>query len=255
MHAEGGTISRVKCPQCSNIVERPAVGNPVCDACGYGSNKTQRAAPTTTATPRTATPTTTRAPGNTPQASPQRVGHGKVRNPFIVVLLSIVTFGIYGIVWQYLVFKEVDTQSNQVHKSGLFIAGIILIFIPFINFVGAILLLVYLLGEINQLRNAKQQAGLPPGMGAGAFIGIVILAWIVGMVAFFAIFAGAGGLASATENPDAAGGAMIGSMLLGFAVLLVVSYLPYIILQTQVNNYWQGLGSGRQPARTMTATA
>ncbi len=38
---------------------------------------------------------------------------GKVRSPWIVILLSIVTLGIYGIYWQYAMFKEMKDYSGQ----------------------------------------------------------------------------------------------------------------------------------------------
>jgi len=38
---------------------------------------------------------------------------GKIRSPWIVILLSIVTIGIYGIYWQYAMFKEMKDYSGQ----------------------------------------------------------------------------------------------------------------------------------------------
>jgi hypothetical protein len=38
---------------------------------------------------------------------------GKIRSPWIVILLSIVTLGIYGIYWQYAMFKEMKDYSGQ----------------------------------------------------------------------------------------------------------------------------------------------
>ena len=53
---------------------------------------------------------------------------GKVRSPLVVLLLSIVTLGIYGIVWQYLLFKEMKDHSNQ--GVGGAIGLILAIFTP-----------------------------------------------------------------------------------------------------------------------------
>ena len=33
---------------------------------------------------------------------------GKVRSPLVVILLSIITFGIYAIYWHYEMFKETN---------------------------------------------------------------------------------------------------------------------------------------------------
>ncbi|HVA03175.1 MAG TPA: DUF4234 domain-containing protein [Acidimicrobiales bacterium] len=38
---------------------------------------------------------------------------GKIRSPWIVILLSVVTLGIYGIYWQYAMFKEMKDYSGQ----------------------------------------------------------------------------------------------------------------------------------------------
>jgi hypothetical protein len=37
---------------------------------------------------------------------------GKVRGPVTVILLSIVTLGIYGLVWQYKTFKEMKQYAG-----------------------------------------------------------------------------------------------------------------------------------------------
>ena len=38
---------------------------------------------------------------------------GKIRSPWIVLLLSIVTLGIYSLYWQYAMFKEMKEYSGQ----------------------------------------------------------------------------------------------------------------------------------------------
>jgi Domain of unknown function (DUF4234) len=37
---------------------------------------------------------------------------GKVRNPWVVIILSIITIGIYGLYWQYASFKEMKDYSG-----------------------------------------------------------------------------------------------------------------------------------------------
>jgi hypothetical protein len=44
---------------------------------------------------------------------------GKVRSPLVVVLLSIVTFGIYAIVWYYLVHKEMKDHTGEGIGGGI----------------------------------------------------------------------------------------------------------------------------------------
>src|SRR4051794_32125931 len=38
---------------------------------------------------------------------------GKVRNPWAVIGLSIITLGIYGLFWQYATFKEMKDYSGE----------------------------------------------------------------------------------------------------------------------------------------------
>jgi hypothetical protein len=59
------------------------------------------------------------APSQQPQPvqpfqQPMVVGKvGIVRKPIVVILLSIITFGIYYIFWQYVMFKEMKEYSGQ----------------------------------------------------------------------------------------------------------------------------------------------
>lgn len=38
---------------------------------------------------------------------------GKIRNPWVVFILSIVTLGIYGIIWYYSIFEELKNWRGQ----------------------------------------------------------------------------------------------------------------------------------------------
>ena len=44
---------------------------------------------------------------------------GKVRSPLAVLLLSIVTLGIYGLVWHYKTFQEMKDYSGEGIGGGL----------------------------------------------------------------------------------------------------------------------------------------
>lgn len=59
---------------------------------------------------------------------------GKVRSPLVVLLLSIVTIGIYGLYWHYKTFQEIKEYSGEGIGGvlGLILAlfcGIIVIFV------------------------------------------------------------------------------------------------------------------------------
>jgi len=44
---------------------------------------------------------------------------GTVRNPIAVVLLSIITIGIYALYWEYVSFKELKAYSGEGIGGGL----------------------------------------------------------------------------------------------------------------------------------------
>ena len=59
---------------------------------------------------------------------------GKVRSPWAIIGLSIITLGIYGLYWQYATFKEMKDYSREGIGGGLglllaIIIGIVNIFL------------------------------------------------------------------------------------------------------------------------------
>jgi hypothetical protein len=44
---------------------------------------------------------------------------GKIRSPLVVILLSLVTLGIYSLYWQYASFKEIKAYSGEGIGGGL----------------------------------------------------------------------------------------------------------------------------------------
>ncbi len=56
---------------------------------------------------------------------------GTVRKPIIVILLSLVTLGIYFIYWQYVMFKEMKEYSGQ--GVGEVVGLIFAIFVSIVN--------------------------------------------------------------------------------------------------------------------------
>lgn len=86
--------------------------------------------------------------------------YGKVRSPIMVIVLSIVTFGIYGIVWWYSLHEE-----NKVHgdegPGGLL--AILLWFIPLVNLVWILMRVFGLGGDIGRV---QQKSGMEPTVSA-----------------------------------------------------------------------------------------
>jgi hypothetical protein len=46
---------------------------------------------------------------------------GKVRNPWTVLILSIVTLGIYGIIYMYMTLQELKNYRGQGWSGGLYL--------------------------------------------------------------------------------------------------------------------------------------
>lgn len=74
---------------------------------------------------------------------------GKERSWIVVLLLSIVTLGIYGLYWQYAMFKEMKEHSGNGLGGGL---GLLLTFIT-----GGLVGLFVIPNEVGQLYKAKGQ--------------------------------------------------------------------------------------------------
>jgi predicted permease len=74
---------------------------------------------------------------------------GKERSWIVVILLSIVTLGIYGLYWQYAMFKEMKDHSGNGLGGGL---GLVLTFIT-----GGIVGLFVIPNEVGALYKAKGQ--------------------------------------------------------------------------------------------------
>lgn len=62
---------------------------------------------------------------------------GKIRSPMAVICLSIITFGIYGIIWHYSLFEEMRNWRGQGWSGVTFLLfclflGIALIALPWL---------------------------------------------------------------------------------------------------------------------------
>jgi hypothetical protein len=67
---------------------------------------------------------------------------GKVRSPVSVILLSLVTLGIYHLYWQYAVFKEMKDHSGE----G--IGGVVALILAFLLSIANWFLMPYEVGNL-----------------------------------------------------------------------------------------------------------
>lgn len=97
---------------------------------------------------------------------------GKIRNPWMVILLSFVTLGIYSLYWQYASFKEMKEHSGNGIGGGL---GLLLAIL--VGIVNCFLLP----SEVGNLYAAEN--GEPPVSGLTGFWVLIPLAgffiWVI----------------------------------------------------------------------------
>ena len=97
---------------------------------------------------------------------------GTVRNPVVVILLSIITLGIYSLYWQYATFKEIKAHADE----G--IGGVLgLVFAILLGIVNVFLLPAEIGGLYAREGREKPISGLT---GFWAFIPLV--GWIIWVV-------------------------------------------------------------------------
>lgn len=65
-------------------------------------------------------------PSAAPAGGARPIPLGKIRSPGIVLLLSIVTLGIYGIIWMYSILEEMKNYRSQGWSGGLYLIFAIL---------------------------------------------------------------------------------------------------------------------------------
>ncbi len=97
---------------------------------------------------------------------------GKTRSSLAVILLTIVTLGIYGLYWQYASFKELKEYSGEGIGGGL---GLVLaIFVSIVN--------IFLLPmEVGHLYGSE---GRPEPVSAltGLWILLPLVGWFIWLV-------------------------------------------------------------------------
>ena len=95
-----------------------------------------------------------------------------VRAPVVVILLTIITFGIYGLFWQYSVFKELKEYSGEGIGGGL---GLL-----FANLIGIVNIFLLPM-EIGNLYQRDGQAQPVTGL-TGFWVLIPLIGWIIWLV-------------------------------------------------------------------------
>lgn len=171
---------------------------PVCPACGFAGPSPSRApvAPTAPAAPAAPAPAPAApAPAPVPAAyavpaplsaaydamppAPAPAARGKTVAPWLVVLLTIVTFGIYTLVFWWRTSREADGllgrhHAHPIFRRGLFLylAGVALALVAFLAFIG-------LMSGLDAARDGEGLSETLLGVGA---IGLLLVLAAAGVM-------------------------------------------------------------------------
>lgn len=148
------------CPSCGHLIEEAQPdGDWVCPGCAdihYGAVPAF-VPPVATPQPPAQPPLGTGTFADIP--APRTLPVGKVRPFWLIVVLSVVTFGLYGLAYWWMAFREVDEHAGRRHAWWLYVAGVL-------SFGGLVVELAVV-----------DQRGLTGGRA------LVLMAWTIALVA------------------------------------------------------------------------
>jgi len=105
---------------------------------------------------------------------------GKIRNPAAAFFLSLITFGIYGLVWLYKIFDEARTYVKNRNGVSVTPPGLIigLMFIPIFNIVWGLMVGFKAPGLVGKMRRAD---GVPAHLaGSSGSLGLLLFIPVIG---------------------------------------------------------------------------
>lgn len=121
----------LRCPRCSTVLAAEAGQDAVCPSCGFAAP-----VPATPQPPGAGPASVALAPVLTPVPEgtdvPAWARRGKVVHPATVVLLVVVTLGIYPLVFWWRVSKETDLLRGHRHAHRVLKVGILVAVIGFV---------------------------------------------------------------------------------------------------------------------------
>lgn len=157
---------------------------------------------------------------------------GKKRSFGRGVLLTILTFGLYGPYWLYKAHDELYKQF-ELQREGRD-EGVVWLILGLLLFPFQFVYMWMFVGNVDYLRRRLE---LPAGVSPGLFLGLQIAAYVA-MIAGYLQFALAL-TADATEQEIADVFAQRGpGLLLGLLTGVVLVAVAYYRLQTDVNDVW-----------------
>ncbi|MEO8178805.1 MAG: DUF4234 domain-containing protein [Deltaproteobacteria bacterium] len=108
----------------------------------------------------------------------QRLALGSERNPVVVVLLTLLTAGIYGLIHVYSLFEEARRYAQFKNPAILVTSGgaaVGFLFVPIFNVIWVIMLMFKIPGLVGKVREASGR-----GPSSTAMLGLLGLIPIIG---------------------------------------------------------------------------
>ena len=175
----------------------------------------------------------------TSDGEPMNSQLGKIRNPAATFFLSLITCGIYGLVWLYKIFDESKRYVNnrngvRVTSPGLIIG---LMFIPIFNIIWGLIVAFKAPGLVSKLRRAD---GAPAHLvGSSGALGLLALIPLIGTVLLLV-----GRLL--WQSTGLAPTLLVYELLWGIWALALMAILPpvggllwIVLTQRAINRFWR----------------
>jgi hypothetical protein len=240
---------KLRCPQCSTVVN--ATTDPVlCPNCGFTAplppNAAQSAAPPPpTPMPYSGSMSPPPGYGGQPSYNPPTMPNvyggqrpvGKERPVALVVILTILTLGIYTLIWEWKISKEMDAFTGQPGRHKIIRTAIVLAMVGIIVILLGVVLVVK---GIPEVESALPGPTFLPGfllffVAAGLFIAAYIM-MVMGLYRIWTALEHDDKM-RAEQNPTSAG--LLLALMLVALVVNVVVFVVYGMTQSALNRTWK----------------
>lgn len=183
---------------------------------------------------------------------------GKRRSPGLVILFGIITFGIYTLVWQWKISREMDAFTGIPNRHKILRTGILLSLLAG---------LVLAAGAGYLVAAAPDLATDPPTTeeiaGMLGVVGLILIAAALALTGTILMTMGFWRIWTALEHDDkmraepspTSSGLLLTLFILGLVVPyvgIILVFVTYAMTQKGLNRTWNVYGSGMPPMPAAT---
>lgn len=108
----------------------------------------------------------------------------KLRRPWAVVWLGLLTGGVYFLWHAFIAFRELDFHARRPHSP--------LIFLAFLPLAGVGFMLAYLRIELENLTKDRADLGLPPAVTVRHLVALVVICALPALIVLVAVLGSTG---------------------------------------------------------------